>query len=142
MPHIYSPSTGSTYINGCHEEIPCDAIVISDDVYRSVIGSPKAGFARAHKRDGTPHLVAAPQTADELAYEARAWRDARLASTEWLVTRHRDELDLSMPQSLPSGQFASLLSYRQALRDMPSTDGFPSDSARPAAPEWLIAMVK
>lgn len=142
MSKLYSPSTGGCYIKGLHSTIPDDVIEITDELFKSVIGNPPANKERAHKPDGTPYLVDRKQSADELAYEARAWRDARLASTEWLVTRHRDELDMSMPQSLSSDQFASLLTYRQELRDMPSTDGFPSDSARPDAPEWLVALVK
>ena len=45
---------------------------------------------------------------------ARQWRDAELANTDWVVplTDH--------------SQHAAYLTYRQALRDWPSTTDFPN----------------
>lgn len=53
-------------------------------------------------------------TAEEIAADARAWRDSELSSTDWIV-----------PLS-DHPQRAAYLTYRTALRDWPSTSDFPA----------------
>ena len=53
-------------------------------------------------------------TAEEIAADARAWRDSELSSTDWIV-----------PLS-DHPQRAAYLNLRTALRDWPSTAEFPS----------------
>jgi len=50
----------------------------------------------------------------ELAAEQRAWRNAQLRSTDWIVsiTDHSER--------------AAHITYRAALRDWPATDDFPT----------------
>ncbi|MHC8341756.1 phage tail assembly chaperone [Pseudomonas sp. RT6P73] len=67
----------------------------------------------------------------------RIWRNAEVSSSEWLVMRHRDELDLDIATTLTAAQFSELLSYRQDLRDWPRSGGFPNADQRPRAPAWL-----
>ena len=57
--------------------------------------------------------VPKPPTAEETAEIERSWRDSELQATDWVVpiTDHP--------------QHAAYLTYRQALRDWPSTDAFP-----------------
>jgi hypothetical protein len=74
---------------------------------------------------------------EEPGMAARAWREAALAATEWLVTRHRDEQDLGRGTSLKPTQYLELLEHRQTLRDWPQSMLFPALSARPQAPAWL-----
>ena len=50
---------------------------------------------------------------------------ARLADTDWLVTRHRDQQDLQVPTSLTEDQYMGLLAYRQRLRDWTPDSGVP-----------------
>ncbi|MFJ4197534.1 phage tail assembly chaperone [Pseudomonas sp. NPDC089534] len=72
----------------------------------------------------------------------RRWRTATLAETDWLVIRHRDELDVGAQQTLSAKQFSKLQAYRQALRDWPAA-GDPSDSlSRPEPPKWLARMAQ
>ena len=140
MSKLYSPSTGSCYVLGMHQLLPDDVIEISDDVFKSVIGSHAPDRIRVHMTDGTPYLVDRNKSVDELIYEERSWRDAQLAASEWLVNRHRDESDMQAVKSITDDEFASLLAYRQALRDLPSQIGFPDESARPPIPEWLAVL--
>ncbi|MBK5525374.1 hypothetical protein JFT86_00300 [Pseudomonas sp. TH06] len=72
---------------------------------------------------------------------ARAWRQSRLSSTEWQVTRHRDEQELGRGTTLKAQHYLELLEYRQALRDWPDSGHFPSVVSRPSAPVWLAAPV-
>ncbi|PRP71747.1 hypothetical protein BUE93_04900 [Chromobacterium amazonense] len=74
-------------------------------------------------------------TEAERAAQARAERDQRLAATEWLVQRHRDEIDLGRETTLSGVQFAELMVYRQALRDVPLQADFPGQVDWPPAPD-------
>lgn len=75
---------------------------------------------------------------DEIAQQAaalvaeRAWRDARIASTDFLA----------MPD-YPLGEplKAELYAYRQALRDWPQSPAFPNPEDRPQPPEWLLGLL-
>ena len=58
-------------------------------------------------------------------------------ATEWLITRHRDEQDMQVLTTLTAEQFAELLVYRQALRDLPQSEVFPDTAQRPVAPPWI-----
>ncbi|MEZ0197326.1 phage tail assembly chaperone [Pseudomonas qingdaonensis] len=136
----YSPSTGTTYLPKIHTDIPSDAVEIPEDTYLKVIANPVPGKVRSHGPDGLPILIDPPEvelTADELAANERAWRDAEVSSTEWLVTRHRDEQDMQVVTTLTAEQFAELLVYRQALRDLPQSEAFPDTAQRPVAPPWI-----
>lgn len=72
--------------------------------------------------DGTVVTVAAQQTAYEARKDAeqaksvRASRDAKIVETDWVVVKASE-----LGQSVPT----NYLNYRQALRDIPSQDGFP-----------------
>lgn len=70
----------------------------------------------------------------------RQWRTAVLIGSDWLVTRHRDELDAGVQTSLSTKQFAKLLAYRQALRDWPATSDAVDTESRPQPPKWLARL--
>lgn len=57
MTRFYSPSTGCTYLDSIHHDIPADARPITDERYDQVIGNPAPGKVRAHDVDGLPILV-------------------------------------------------------------------------------------
>ena len=89
------------------------------------------------EEDEALSLANPPPTEGQLQTVERKWRDGVISSTEWLVTRHRDELDMQRPTTLTAEQFAQLLTYRQELRDWPLALQFPSPSGRPVAPPWI-----
>lgn len=78
---------------------------------------------------------------DERRTSERQWRDAELATQQWLRDRHRDEQDLGRPTTLSNEQFTELLVYFQALRDWPQSDSFPDVTFRPVAPAWIAEQV-
>jgi hypothetical protein len=47
-----------------------------------------------------------------------AFRNEKLFSTDWMVIRHRDQVDAGVATSLTNTQYINLLTYRQALRDL------------------------
>ena len=59
------------------------------------------------------------------AYSVRVERDARLAKTDWLVTK-------SVDTGVSIG--SSWTTYRQELRDLPSSSGFPHSVTWPTEP--------
>ena len=74
---------------------------------------------------------------DDPAEAERAWRDGEIAAHEWLVSRHRAEVELQRDTTLTAEQYAELLQYLQALRDWPAAEAFPDSAQRPVAPPWI-----
>ncbi|AOK00200.1 tail fiber assembly protein [Burkholderia vietnamiensis] len=72
----------------------------------------------------TQYPAGAPQTAAVV----RAKRNSALAVCDWIAIRQADAGTLS------DTQWAAWKSYRQALRDIPTQNGFPSDVAWPTTP--------
>ena len=46
------------------------------------------------------------------------FRNSKLFETDWLVLRHRDQVDVGSATTLTNEQYQKLLNYRQALRDL------------------------
>ena len=102
-----------------------------------------AGHALAIGPDGRPVLAASlPPAAEQMEAVERSWRDAELAGSEWLGTRHRDEVDMGQQTTLTADQYAELLAWRQLLRDWPASSAFPDAAERPSPPEWLSSMTE
>lgn len=115
-----------------------ECIELSEAEYRAL-----AGHALAIGPDGRPVLASSlPPTAEQLEDAERAWRDGELSRSEWLIARHRDEVDMGQPTTLTAEQYGELLAWRQLLRDWPAAPAFPDAAGRPAAPEWLASMTE
>jgi hypothetical protein len=134
---LYSKATGSTYLKGMHADIPDDAIEISEELYRSVIGNASLGKIRSHDENGLPYLADIPPVEPDPSAIEREWRDAELASVMWLRERHRDQQEIGADATLESEQFKELLVYTQALRDWPQSPNFPNIEYRPVTPTWI-----
>lgn len=138
---FFSPSTCGAYrpeLNGAN--MPADVVEVSENVWQSLLDelsiSPKKMSSRP---DGQPVLIDPPPLdAQELAEVERAWRDAQLALTDPLVSRHRDEIEEGSATSITAEQYAELQAYRRQLRDWPQGVQFPLADNRPIAPPWLI----
>lgn len=79
-------------------------------------------------------------TIEELFDMLRGFRDARISAVLWMRERHADELELGKETSLTPEQYTALLTYIQALRDIPAQPGAPWDGGGeltpwPAKPE-------
>ena len=70
----------------------------------------KDGKSSVKREHSDPYV----QTAEELAQEARDWRNAELSATDWIS------------QTPDHPERAAYLTYRTALRDWPSTSDFPA----------------
>lgn len=135
MQRFYSQSTGCTYLQGFHTQIPEDAKPIDDERYQAILANPVPGKIRDHDADGLPILVDPPL--EDLAAAERSLRNCEIQRVQWIRDRYRDEQELSRPTSITPLQFAQLLDYMQALRDWPQQPDFPSQQYRPVPPDWI-----
>lgn len=84
------------------------------------------------------HVVDGTLTPIEVPPNILVLKDTRanlLSRSDWLSTRHRDQLEANIPTSLTSEQFSELLTYRQALRDWPVSGDY--NEPYPAQPGWM-----
>lgn len=118
--------------------IPEDAVEITDAYHAELLAGQSEGKVIAWGDDGYPVLIDPPPlTPEEVAVIERVWRDAKLAATDGVVTRHRDELEEGLETTLTPTQYTELQAYRRALRNWPETGEFPLIEHRPPAPGWL-----
>ena len=137
---FFSPSTCGAYTVAMHgEDMPSDVVEVPASVWQSLLSelstSPKK---MSSKPDGYPVLIDPPPL-DTEAQESieRTWRDAQLALTDPLVSRHRDEVEEGGSTTLAAEQYTELQAYRRQLRDWPQGEQFPLAEHRPPAPPWL-----
>lgn len=67
--------------------------------------------------------------------QRKAQRGNLLSGSDWYSTRHRDQLGAGIPTSLTAQQFTDLMTYRQALRDWPTSGDF--NQPFPTKPSWM-----
>lgn len=134
----YSKQTGGFYSREIHgDNIPADAVEITDEEHAALLAGQAAGKVITADENGRPVLVDPPApTPEQLATSARATRDAKLTATSWLVERHREEQETGAT-TLTDQEYADLLAYRQALRDVPEQAGFPQSIDWPDLPDGI-----
>jgi hypothetical protein len=66
-----------------------------------------------------------------LAKTIRALRDSKIQAIQWRRDRHNDELALGLT---PTEPLDPILTYIQALRDLPQQEGFPEAVIWPSEP--------
>lgn len=136
MRTFYSQSTGCTYLEGLHAQMPEDAVQITQERLMSVLGNPQPGKVRGHDELGLPILMDPPPAMLENA--ERNWRDSEIERVQWLRERHRDQLEMDQQPTLMPEQFSELLTYLRNLRDWPQSPDFPLADGRPAIPAWIV----
>jgi hypothetical protein len=138
-----SKSAGSFYDESIHTEMPSDVVELTADEHAALLQGQSEGKVIAWGDDGYPVLVdPPPPSSEELAAAERVWRDARLAATDGVVSRHRDEVEAGAATTLTLAQYSALQQYRQALRNWPEAGEFPLIDHRPPPPDWLAEQVQ
>lgn len=98
--------------------------------------SGKAYIEEIEPQDGVRRfqIVKVPEPTDEeIAEQVRLERDGRIAATDYLA----------MPDyPLNEEEKAAVMVYRQALRDVPSQEGFPREVVWPEVPSVLNRTIK
>ncbi|WP_225775904.1 phage tail assembly chaperone [Pseudomonas sp. Marseille-Q5115] len=139
---LFSKSTMGFYDVNIHEQIPADALEVSDALYAALFEGQAAGKVIGADDEGSPVLQDPPPLPTEVLVAAeRSWRDQRLSETDGIVARHRDEVEAGGETTLTAAQYKELQAYRQKLRAWPETSAFPETAERPDAPDWLSAAV-
>ncbi|QDD91317.1 phage tail assembly chaperone [Pseudomonas oryzihabitans] len=137
----WSPSLAGFCHAGVIDELPSDAVALSEAHYQALLDGQTQGQRIVSAADGQPRLQDPPAPSqDQRAAAERSWRDKRLVGTDYLVVRHRDELEAARATSLTDAQYRELQAYRLDLRDWPRASGFPDQHSRPVAPEWLASL--
>ena len=75
-----------------------------------------------------------PPSNDELFSRLRSERDSRITDLLWMRERHTDEIAMGKETSLTPEQYTALLTYIQALRDIPAQPGAPWDGGGKLTP--------
>lgn len=111
---------------------PTDAQLIACNAKHAKIGPPPIGSSRTHtysksfsnNDDGSVTIIYVPHELDRRIAELnmRDARNAALIRCDWIVTRAYEE-----GNPVP----ANYVTYRKALRDLPSQEGFPYDYVWP-----------
>ena len=73
---------------------------------------------------------------EQRAVRVRQERDKRLDDTQWLVSRHQEQLSNDIPTTLTDEEYEQLLQYRQDLRDLTLQEGFPWQGGDNAEIPW------
>lgn len=105
--------------------LPPDAIEISEQLWRDC---QRFQWELGEGGLPVPIYVEMPTAAEIAAQETRSARNLALQRSDYM------ELP-SVNKGLTATQRTEILAYRQALRDLPSKDGFPY-LALPNTPEW------
>jgi len=122
----YSPSTGGFYDDAFPAaKRPDDVVDVSDGDYAALLAAQDAGQVIQPDDAGRPVAVTPALTADQMAAVIRAARDRRIAATDYLV----------MPDyPIITEALEAVKAYRQALRDLPTQEGFPWGGDTTAVP--------
>lgn len=125
---FYSKSTGGFYGRAIHapEQIPGDAVEITDEQHRGLLESQTSGMVIVAGPDGMPIAVAAPEPGDaELAAAIRTQRNRLISDCDWT----------QLPDApISDTDKSAWVAYRQALRDITAQVGFPGLVDWPVAP--------
>lgn len=87
----------------------------------------------------TPDPKDIPKESDIKAYQ-NSQRENLLKSTDWLVTRHRDQIDGALQTDLTKEDYEELVEWRQALRDLPN-NAKSADYDWPEIPESIKDLI-
>jgi len=125
---FYSKSTNGFYIREIHgNNIPSDAVEIGKDLHQHLIIGQSSGLIIQADDNGYPFLAEPEVTQEQLESIERAWRDKELA---------RADIELNKVQDgVGTGSVSAWREYRVALRNLPEHELFPSEQARPVAPD-------
>lgn len=134
----FSETTAGFYDPKVNNLMPDDAVEVTRERYLELLAARSAGLLVKLDGEGVPIIAGLSEPSPELIASAeREWRDMAISQVQWLINRHRDQIEIGLTTTLTEVQFSELLAYVQSLRDWPASPLFPDIAARPPAPEWL-----
>lgn len=122
----YSPSTGGFFDKDIHgENIPDDVVDLTEDEWQRLLEGQSQGKRIVAGQNGHPTLVDYAWTDQELAAAMMKRRNAALQDTDWIVARHRDELEAGLITTIAPDDYVALQRWRSLLRALPTQPGYP-----------------
>ena len=122
----YLEEMRSEYPDATVPDEPSDEELAACDAKRAIMGPSPTHSSRTHSfstsftdnKDGSVSIILVPDELDRriAEFNMRDARDSALTRCDWVITRAFEE-GTPVP--------ANYLAYRNALRDLPSQDGFP-----------------
>lgn len=137
MTIFFSKSVGNFVDDTIWAKLPDDAVEVSQEDYRAFVEARNDGTKMViGDEQGYPILVdMPPPSTEQLAADARRLRDSKLAAIQWRIDRYRSQSDLRITTTDSMETYLELLKYQQALRDVPSQEGFPQTVVWPEEPK-------
>jgi hypothetical protein len=140
--YFYAQSLGFDRVDRALPEVPDGAVEITQAQYAELFAGQATGKVISASHSGQPVLTEPLSSPVALASHERAWRNQVLQSTQWLVFRDAEELEIGGGTTLRAEELKQLLAYRQALRDWPNNPDFPDTRSRPVEPDWLEDLLR
>ena len=140
--YFYAQTLGFDWVENPGAEPPAGAVEITQAQYIELFAGQAAGKVISATATGQPVLGEPQVSPVALIALERGWRNNVLQSTQWLVLRDAEELEMGEGTTLRSEEFKQLLTYRQALRDWPDNPDFPDTRSRPVEPDWLEGLLQ
>ncbi len=137
--HAIQWANGQGHVEYRDESVVNQVLVDEDDYnvwlapFVSLWEEKKASLEEAQAM-AEAEALALYNSEDARAERVRSQRDSHITACDWVITRHRDEVDEGANTTLSANQYAEWLAYRKALRDLPSVDGFPWDGGGEETP--------
>lgn len=114
---LFSASTGGFYTVEIHgKNVPSDVVEITTEEHSTLIEGQSTGKVITPDENGYPVLVEPVITPEQLQQQTNAAARQYLASTDWIVRRHNDELDMGDTTTLTSEEYLQLLMERKQKR--------------------------
>jgi hypothetical protein len=139
--YFFAQTLGFDRVESPSPELPEGAVEITHAQYAELFAGQATGKVISASASGQPVLTDPVISPEAAITHERAWRNAVLRDTQWLVWRDAEELEVGDGTTLRAEEFKQLLAYRQALRDWPNDPEFPDPQARPVEPDWLEGLL-
>lgn len=123
---FYSARTRGFYSTDLHDSVPDDAVEVSHEEWMALMEAQSLGKQIGPNEQGRPTATTPVPTPEQSATARRAARDSLLAETDWLVNRHRDEVEAGGTTTLSSQTYKDLQTWRGALRGVTAHADFPN----------------
>lgn len=91
-----------------------------------ILGEKIKYYKALTKNQTEEHLNPKPSI-EQLEIDARIKRDVLLSETDWVVIRHRDEVEEGVKTTLSPEEYSAMQAYRRDLRDITEQSGFPQE---------------
>lgn len=135
MSYFFNPSTSGFYRDDIHQNIPSDAVAVTDEEHAAAFIGQSEGKKLVVMAGKVVAVEPPPPSAEEIAANVRQQRDERLADVTWRVTRYTTQAAAGSATTDSAEAYQAVLTYMQALRDVTEQVGFPTEIVWPSLPE-------